>query len=117
MFSDTAREPRDTALEPWAANLLPSAHVPRRACDHDPALDETGQLIDLHRVVTAVRHRHHHDIGSRVVDAVAERLRRALSEGVVQMASGGAPVRVRTEEGNGGVGRQVVYHQHLRGAA
>ena len=46
------------------ADLLAALHVAARGRDHDAALDEAGELVDLRRVVGAVGHRDDHDVGA-----------------------------------------------------
>ena len=81
-FSDTPGKTRDASLHPRATHLLTAAHVARGAGDHNAALDQARELIDLHRIVTAVGHGHDDDIRSGLRDAEAQCVRRTAPEGV-----------------------------------
>ena len=46
------------------ADLLAALHVAARGRDDHAPLDEPGELVDLGRVVGAVGHRDHDDVGA-----------------------------------------------------
>ena len=64
------------------ADLLTAVHVAGRGRDDDAPLDEARELVDLLRVVAAVGHRDDDDVGGGVLDAEADRERRAATVGV-----------------------------------
>ena len=65
----------EQALHQRAAHLLAAGAVAGRGSHDHAALDQAGEVVDLARVVAAVRHRHHDRAVLRVVDAVADRVR------------------------------------------
>ena len=102
------------SFDPGTADLLTAAHVPRCACDDHTALHQPGELIDLHRIVTAVCHRDHDHVGGRLSDTESERLGRPAPERVVHGPQLRLVLRIAFEKRHGRVLDRVVDHQHLR---
>ena len=109
-----AGETRDTPLDPRAPHLLTTTHVPGGARDHDAALHQPGELVDLHGVIAPVRHGHDHDVSRRLPDTEAQGVRRSATGGVEHRPQSRLVLRVRLEKRNRGVVGEVVDDQHLR---
>src|SRR6202035_3404756 len=107
------REARDTALHPGAAHLLATAHVSGCTRDDDAAFHQPGELIDLHRVITAIRHGHDHHVGGGLSDTEAKRVRRPATERVEQRPQAWLVLHVALEKRDGRVLGCVVDDQHL----
>src|ERR1700686_15532 len=109
-----AGQARDMALHPGATHLLAAAHVPGRTGDDDAALHQPGELIDLHRVITAICHGHDHHVGGGLSDTEAQCVRRPTSERIEDGPEAWLSPRVRVEKRNRCVLGCVVDDQHLR---
>src|SRR4029077_14176758 len=103
------------SLDPRPPHLLTASHVPRRAGHDDAALDEAGELIDLHRIVTAVCHGDDADVGSPLCDTEAQCVCRAAPKGIEHRPQALLSLRVGCKVWNGRVAVCVIHDQHFRG--
>ena len=108
-------EARDAPLHPWAAHLLAAAHVPRCARHHNASLDEARELIDLHRIVTAIGHGHHDNVRGGLRDTEPQCVCRPASERVEHGPQTLFALDVRLEKRDCRVIDGVVHDQHLCG--
>ena len=104
---------REQALQRRAAHLLPTARETASGGDHHTPLDQAGQLVDLHRVVAAVGHRHHRHRCGRVVEAIVDGVGRAATVGVQRRSDSRIARRVRVEERHGRVVPAVEHDEHF----
>ena len=93
--------------------MLAAPRIARGRSNHDAALDEASELVDLLGVITTVRHGHDDDVGYRSVEAGPDRSCRAWTVGVDDETHTVVLLGVLLDPRDGRIFRGVTHDQDL----